>query len=44
MYPMSKNNHYITGNVLDYLFYQNYFKLIGIDLSRKTNVSIPQQN
>ena len=44
MYPMSKSNDYITGNVLDYLFYQNYFKLIGIDLSRKANVSIPQQN
>ena len=35
---MSKNNNYITGDLLDYLYYQNYFKLIGVDLSRKTNV------
>ena len=29
-------------NLLDYLYYQNYYKLTGIDLSRKTNVSISQ--
>ena len=26
-----------------YLYYQNYYKLIDIDLSRQTNTSIPQQ-
>ena len=40
---MSRNNEYTTGNLLDYLYHQNYYKLIGIDLSRQTNTSIPQQ-
>ena len=31
------------GNVLDYFYHQNYYKLIGIDLSRQMNTSIPQQ-
>ena len=40
---MSRNNDYITGNLLDYLNYQHYFKLIGTDLSTQTNTSITQQ-
>ena len=40
---MSRNDDYETGNLLDYLYHQNYYKLIGIDLSRQTNTSIPQQ-
>ena len=40
---MSRNNDYITGNLLDFSNHQNYYKLIGIDLSRQTNTSIPQQ-
>ena len=40
---MSRNNDYTTGNLLDYLFHQKYYKLIGIDLLRQTNTSIPQQ-
>ena len=39
---MSRND-YTTENLLDYLYYQKYYKLIGIDLSRQTNMSIPQQ-
>ena len=39
---MPRNDDYIRGNVLDYLYNQNY-KLTGIDLSRQTNTSIPQQ-
>ena len=35
---MSRNNDYITRNLLDY-----YYKLIGIDLSRQTNTTIYQQ-
>ena len=31
---MSRNDHYIVGNLLDYLYHQKYYKLIGIDLSR----------
>ena len=36
-------NRYITGNLLHNLYHQNYYKLTGIDLSRQTNTSIPQQ-
>ena len=40
---MSRNDDHTTGNLLDYLYHQKYYKLIGIDLSRQTNTSIPQQ-
>ena len=40
---MSTNNDYTTGSLLNYLYHQKYYKLIGIDLSRQTNTSIPQQ-
>ena len=40
---MSRNNDYTTKNLLDYLYHQNYYKLIGIDLSRQTNASLSQQ-
>ena len=40
---MSRNDDYITGNLLDYLYHQKFCKSIGIDLSRQTNTSIPQQ-
>ena len=40
---MSRNDDYTTGNLLDYLHYQEYYKLIGIDLSRQKNMNIPQQ-
>ena len=39
---MSRNDVYTTGNLLDYLYHQKY-KLIGIDLSRQRNTSIPPQ-
>ena len=38
-----KNDDCIAGNLLDLLYHQKYYKLIGIDLSRQTNTSIPQQ-
>ena len=37
------NNNYTTGNLLDYLGHQKYYKPIGIDLLNKKNASIPQQ-
>ena len=37
---MSRNDEYTTGNLFDY--YQKYYKVIAIDLSRQTNTSIPQ--
>ena len=32
-----------TENSFDYLYHKGYCKLTGIDLSRQTNKSIPQQ-
>ena len=40
---MSNNNDYTTGKLLGFFYYQICQKLIGIDLSRQTNTSIPQQ-
>ena len=40
---MSRNVIYTTENVLDYLYHQNYYKRIGVDLSKQTNTSIPKQ-
>ena len=40
---MSRNDDYKTGNLLDYLCHQKYYKLIGKDLSRQKNTSNPQQ-
>ena len=31
---MSRNDDYTKGNLLDYLYHQYYYKLIGMDLSR----------
>ena len=39
---MSKNNAYITGNLINYLYHQRYEKVIGIDLSRQTNATISE--
>ena len=46
---MSRNNDYTTENVFDFFYHQNYYKRIGIDLSRQNKyyywvlLSIPQQ-
>ena len=40
---MSRNDNYTTGNILDCFYHQKYYKIIGIDLSRQMNMSIPQQ-
>ena len=37
---MSRDNDYTTENVFDFLYHQNYYKRIGIDLSRQTNIII----
>ena len=39
---MPKNNDCTTSNLLDYSYHKNYYKVIGIYLSRQTNTSIPQ--
>ena len=41
---MSRDDDYTTGNLLDFSQHQNYYKLIGKDLSRQTNKSIQQIN
>ena len=40
---MTGNSDYTKENLLDYSYHLNYYKLIVIDLSRKTNTNIPQQ-
>ena len=40
---MPKNDDCTTGKLLDFSYHQNYYKLIGIDLSRQANTNIPQQ-
>ena len=40
---MSRNDDCTTKNLLGFSYHQNYYKLIGINLSRQTNTNIPQQ-
>ena len=35
---MSKNNDYTTGNLLDYEYFKDHYKLIAIDLSKQTEL------
>ena len=34
LFEMSRNNDYATGYLLEHLYPQNFYKLVGIDLSR----------
>ena len=40
---MSNNNDYMTGNLLDFAYYKENYKLIAIDLSKQTKIKDPQQ-
>ena len=40
---MSNNNDYMTGNLLDFAYYKENYKLIAIDLSKQTKLKDPQQ-
>ena len=40
---MSKNNDYTAGNLLDFAYFKGNYKLIAIDLSKKTKLKDPQQ-
>ena len=40
---MPRNYDYTAGNLLDYSYHQNYYKLIGTDLLRQANTTFPQQ-
>ena len=35
---MSKNNDYAAGNLLDYKYFKDHYKLIAIDLSKQTEL------
>ena len=40
---MSNNNDYTTGNLLDFAYFIENYKLIVIDLSKQTELKDPQQ-
>ena len=40
---MSKTNDYTTGNLLDFAYFKNSYRLIAIGLSNQTNLKNPQQ-
>ena len=40
---MSNNNNYMTGNLLDFAYYKENYKLIAIDLSKQTKIKDSQQ-
>ena len=40
---MSNNNNYMTGNLLDFAYYKENYRLIAIDLSKQTKLKDPQQ-
>ena len=40
---MSRNNDFTTGNLLDFTYFKENYRLIAIDLSKQTNLKDPQQ-
>ena len=40
---MSNNNDYTTGNLLDFAYFKENYKLIAIDLSKQTKLKDSQQ-
>ena len=40
---MSENNDYPTGNLLDFVYLKENYRLISIDLSKQTKLKDPQQ-
>ena len=38
---MTKNNDYTTGNLLDYKYFKDHYKLIAIDLSKQIELGNP---
>ena len=38
---MSKNNDYTAGNLLDYEYFKDHYKLIAIDLSKQIELENP---
>ena len=40
---MSRNNDYTTGNLLDFAYFKENYRLIAIDLSKQMKLKDPQQ-
>ena len=40
---MSRNNDYTAGNLLDFAYFKENYRLIAIDLSKQTKLKDPQQ-
>ena len=40
---MSRKNDHTTGNLLDFVYFKENYKLIAIDLSKQTKLKDPQQ-
>ena len=38
---MSKNNNYTAGNLLDYEYFKDHYKLVAIDLSKQIESENP---
>ena len=38
---MSKNNDYTTGNLLDFAYFKENYRLIPVDLSKQTKLKDP---
>ena len=41
---MSNNNNYTTGNLLDFAYFKENYKLIVFDLRKQTKLKDPQQS
>ena len=41
---MSNNNDYTIGNLLDFAYFKENYRLIATDLSKKTKLKDPQQS
>ena len=40
---MNNNNDHTTGNLLDFAYFKEIYKLIATDLSKQTKLKDPQQ-
>ena len=38
---MGRNNDYLTGNLLDYEYFSEHYKLIAIDFSKQIELEYP---
>ena len=43
IFNMCNDNDYITGNLLDFAYFKENYRLIAIDLSKQTKLKDPQQ-